>query len=253
MVVDAPSALPFKRRRLTNIDPMEAEAAKAKFDAIKEKFGREIRVFQTSAHSPSSNQVPNMEETDDFYEFTAEDYYRVLGTKKEDKFLKTRRIREAEEASRRSKITKSVIRVRFPDDHTLEVIFHPSETIQSLVDLLVKVVARPELPFHIYTTPPKTQIKDMAQDFYTAGFIPGAIVYFSYDLPKDDDCTDADSGPFLQEEIMALKDLELCIEKNREAEPVQPSPEPVPAAPSPVVQEQKPSEKKTVKPKWLKM
>lgn len=28
MVVDAPSALPFKRRRLTNIDPMEAEAAK---------------------------------------------------------------------------------------------------------------------------------------------------------------------------------------------------------------------------------
>lgn len=44
---------------------------------------------------------------------------------------------------------QSVIRVRFPDDHTLEVIFHPSETIQSLVDLLVKVVARPELPFHI--------------------------------------------------------------------------------------------------------
>lgn len=71
--------------------------------------------------------------------------------------------------------------------------------------------------------------------------------------PSDDDCTDADSGPFLQEEIMALKDLELCIENNREAEPVQPSPEPVPAAPSPVVQEQKPSGKKTVKPKWLKM
>lgn len=34
------------------------------------------------------------------------------------------------------------------------------------------------------TTPPKKQIKEMSQDFYSAGFIPGAIVYFAYDLPK---------------------------------------------------------------------
>lgn len=34
------------------------------------------------------------------------------------------------------------------------------------------------------TTPPKKQIKDMSQDFYSAGFAPGAIVYFSQDLPK---------------------------------------------------------------------
>jgi tether containing UBX domain for GLUT4 len=44
---------------------------------------------------------------------------------------------------------QAVIRVRFPDNHTFEVTFHPSETIQSLVDLLMKVVARPELPFYI--------------------------------------------------------------------------------------------------------
>ena len=34
------------------------------------------------------------------------------------------------------------------------------------------------------TTPPKKQIKDLSQDFYTAGFIPGAIVYFAYDISK---------------------------------------------------------------------
>ena len=34
------------------------------------------------------------------------------------------------------------------------------------------------------TTPPKKKIKDMTQDFFSAGFIPGAIVYFLYDLPK---------------------------------------------------------------------
>lgn len=255
MVVDASFPIPLKRRKFTSIDSMEAETAKAKFAAIQEKLGREIRVFETSALSPSSNEVSNSEETDDFYEFTAEDYYRILATKKQDKYLKTRKLREAEEAARRSKITKAVIRIRFPDNHTLEVTFHPSETIQSLIDLLAKVVARPELPFYIFTTPPKKQIKDMAQDFFSAGFVPGAIVYFSYDLPKGDvdDTTDANSGPFLQEEIVSLKGLELIIEQGQQAEPAQSAPEPVTAAPSPVVQERKPAEKKPVKPKWLKM
>lgn len=46
-------------------------------------------------------------------------------------------------------LSQAVIRVRFPDNITLEAKFHPTETIQSLVDLLMKVVARPELPFYI--------------------------------------------------------------------------------------------------------
>lgn len=44
---------------------------------------------------------------------------------------------------------QAVIRVRFPDNHTLEASFHPSETIQSLVDLLNKVVTHPELSFYL--------------------------------------------------------------------------------------------------------
>ncbi|XP_008230920.2 PREDICTED: plant UBX domain-containing protein 1-like [Prunus mume] len=143
----------------------------------------------------------------------------------------------------------TVIRVRFPDNHTLEATFHPSETVQSLVDLLTKIVARPELPFYIYTTTPKKQIKDTSQDFYSAGFVPGAIVYFSYNMPKDD-ASDAKSGPFLQEEIVSLKGLELLT---KHAEPVESAPETIPEASPPVVQEKKPAEKKPVKPKWLKL
>ncbi|KAI9092543.1 hypothetical protein K1719_027671 [Acacia pycnantha] len=78
----------------------------AKLVAIKERFGRDIRVFETSAVSAAPNTDTNNQETDDFYEFTAEDYYRLLATKKEDKLLKTRKIREVEEAARRSRITK---------------------------------------------------------------------------------------------------------------------------------------------------
>ncbi|KAA8548188.1 hypothetical protein F0562_004551 [Nyssa sinensis] len=247
MRLDSPPAL--RRRRLTTIDPMELESAKAKLAAAKQKFGQEIHVFETSTASPTPTDVPNSEDTDDFYEFSAEDFYRIMATRKEDKFLKTRKIREAEEAARRSNITKAMIRVRFPDNYTLEATFHPSEKIQSLFDLLLKVVARPELPFYIYTTPPKKQIKDMSQDFYSAGFVPGAIVYFSYDLPKDDD-SGAVSGPYLQEEVLSLKGLKLIPEQ---MEPVQPAPEPVVVNPSPAVQARKPADKRPVKPKWLKM
>jgi tether containing UBX domain for GLUT4 len=41
------------------------------------------------------------------------------------------------------------IRVRFPDNHTLEATFQPSDTIQSLIDLLNKVIAQPEKPFYL--------------------------------------------------------------------------------------------------------
>lgn len=253
MIVDGSSSqLLLKRRRLAIPDPMEAEPAKVKLAEIKEKFGREIRVFETSASSSTENAAPDTDETDDFYEFTAEDYHRLLSTKKEEKYLKTKKLREAEEATRRSRITKTVIRVRFPDNHTLEATFHPSEKIESLIVLLEKVVAKPELPFYIYTAPPKKQIKDLSQDFYSAGFLPGAIVYFSYDTQKvsNEDIAAAEMGPFLQEYVMALKGLERDIEI---VEPVQSAPEPVEPAPPPVVQERKPADKKPVKPKWLKM
>lgn len=64
-----------------------------------------------------------------------------------------------------------------------------------------------------------------------------------------DDTAAVNSGPFLQEDILSLKGLEIV---NEQPEPVQPAPEPV-VAPPPLVQEQKPAEKKPVKPKWLKM
>ncbi|KAL3526334.1 hypothetical protein ACH5RR_010990 [Cinchona calisaya] len=250
MRIDSPSAI--KRRRFTTIPhPMDYELAKAKLAAAKERFGREIHVFETLTASSTPSSGPSNDEPDDFYEFTAEDYYRLMATKKEDKFLKTRKIREAEEAARRSTINKAVIRVCFPDNYTLEALFHPSETIQSLVDLLMKVINHPEVPFYIYTSPPKKQIKDTSQDFYSAGFVPGAIVYFAYDLSRGDDAA-ATSGPFLREEVMSLQGLEI---RDEQAEPAQPpsADHVISSSADAAVPDRKPADKKNIKPKWLKM
>ncbi|KFK33650.1 hypothetical protein AALP_AA5G041700 [Arabis alpina] len=250
MFVDDPSLL--KRRRLEIIDStMEASSAQAKIADMREKFGREIRVFETSSASLKPTRSSGAEEeSDGYYELTAADYYRLVATKKEDNSLKTRKLREAEQAARRAKLTKAVIRVRFPDNHTFEATFHPSEKIQSLIDLLKKVVAQPDTPFYLYTTPPKKQIKDFSQDFYAAGFIPGAIVYFANDVPKDDAA--AISTPYLSEEILSLKDVEVMTKAE---EPVDPSSESATSDDGsvPVEQEPKPTEKKSTKPKWFKM
>ncbi|XP_057445639.1 plant UBX domain-containing protein 1-like isoform X2 [Lotus japonicus] len=249
MLGDTWFTITSKRRRVTGICSMVSIAD------ISERFGREIRVFETMSLSPSPNAAANTEQTDDFYEFTAEDYYEMVASKMADKFMKTRKIREAEEAARRSRMTKAVIRVRFPDNQTLEATFHSSETIQSLINLLNKLIAQPEQPFYIYTTPPKKVIKDMSQDFYSAGFCPGAIVYFSYDVPKGDSTLDRQVFPHLLEEVMSLKGLEVANDQGKPSEPVQ-SAVPVPAAEAtrPIaVEERKPAEKKFVKPKWLKM
>ncbi|KAL9686155.1 hypothetical protein QQ045_023610 [Rhodiola kirilowii] len=241
----------FKRTRFTDIDPMEFEANKAKFVTVKEELGRDITVFETSKPSAAPTKESSDEEMDDFYELTAADYFRITASKKEDKFLKTKKIRDAEEAARRARITKSTIRVRFPDNITLEATFHPSETFQNLVELLTKVIAHSELPFYLYTTPPKKQIKDLSQDFYSAGFIPGAIVYFSYDASIGDIPEAAASGPYLKEHILSLKDLVHIPEPAKPGD--EPVPEPVTTASEPVPPSRKPADKKSVKPKWLKM
>ncbi|CAN6853481.1 unnamed protein product [Brassica oleracea] len=90
------------------------------------------------------------------------------------------------------------------------------------------------------TTPPKKQIKDFSQDFYSAGFIPGAILFFLWGTYMHCDISElifikpywsfaddaAISSPYLNEEIMSLKDVEAIIKIHGE-----PSSEPVTTVP----------------------
>ena len=163
-------------------------------------------------------------------------------------------MREAELAAQRAKIKKAVMRVRFPDGYILEADFHPSETVQSLMDFLKKVISRPDLPFYLYTVPPKKRIKDTSLDFYTIGFVPGANVYFSYDLPEGSELnTDSvKSGPYLREEIRMLDGLPIVQEPVHQ--PIDSTMNSSSAHQSDVSQSDfaPPANKKPAKPKWFK-
>ncbi|KAL2612279.1 hypothetical protein R1flu_023971 [Riccia fluitans] len=192
--------------------------------AVAATLGREVRVFLRPASVATSEPTspagpPPDDEPEDYFEFTAEDYARMMAHKKQEEiYLKTRKIRDAEEAARRSRITKAVVRVQFPDNYVLEATFQPLDPVESLVDLLRKVILNPEEAFYIYTAPPKQRLKNVQQSMYDAGLAPGALVYFSYETAKGSD------GPYLKPEIIALRDLHRLEHSVTEQEPT-PKPE----------------------------
>ncbi|OEL18845.1 Plant UBX domain-containing protein 1 [Dichanthelium oligosanthes] len=237
----------------------DAQRVADKLKAVSEEFGHQIRVFSSEKFAQQHNKLPSAdhEEDDDFYELQPGDYFNLISNRiaEQSKMLKTRKMREAELAAQRARITKVVMRVRFPDGYILEADFVPSERIHSLVDLLMKVLARPDLPFYLYTVPPKKRILDTSQDFYTAGFVPGANVHFSYDLPEGSllNTDDLKAGPFLREEILSLDGLSLLLkpasqpdDSRMNSSALQSGVSQSDPAPAPI------TNKKPGKPKWLK-
>ncbi|XP_020193253.1 plant UBX domain-containing protein 1 [Aegilops tauschii subsp. strangulata] len=231
-----------------------------KLKAVSQELGHEIRIFTSTTFELMTSKLAkaDQEEDDDFYELQPSDYYKLISNRlaEQSKVLKTRKIREAELAAQRARLTKAVARVRFPDGYILEAEFHPSEMVHSLVDLLMKVIARPDLPFYLYTVPPKKRIMDTSQDFYTIGFVPGANVFFSYDLPEGSELnTDAvKSGPYLREEIRTLDGLSLQSEPSDQPDDSKTNSDSAhqsyafqsDSAPPPA------ANKKSAKPKWFK-
>ncbi|XP_038984278.1 plant UBX domain-containing protein 1-like [Phoenix dactylifera] len=246
----------FKRMKLSDSAAAAAGEAQTKLAAIAVELGREIHVFKSSANALASHVVSatstEEELEDNFYDLTPEDYYQLMSDKArvQSQILKTQKTQEAEAAARRAQITTAIIRVRFPDGCILEANFQPSEKIQSLVDVLIKVVSQPELPFYLYTTPPKERIRDMSKDFYSAGFAPGAIVHFSYDLPKESTSAVTNGGPYLRDDILSLQKTVPILEH---VDLNYSKPEHVVVVNSPAVFKPKRVMNKSTKPRWLKL
>ncbi|CAM6089313.1 unnamed protein product [Calypogeia fissa] len=221
--------------------------------AVAATVGREVHVFVSPAAVPPTDEGPSAslqtdEEPDEFYEFTVEDYARTQGYRKQDIFLKTRKIRDEEDAAKQARMTKAVIRVQFPDSYVLEAVFLPSDPLTLLVELLQKVILHPNSAFYLYTTPPKQRIKDLQQSMYTAGFTPGALVYFSYDLLKGQE---VGQGPYLRPEISALRDLHLIESPVPQQEP-ETLVESVTSVTASVSDQKRDAKRPSGKPKWFK-
>lgn len=176
-------------------------------------LGREVKVYISpaaiqSAEPTGSSRPPEDDLPDDYYEFTAADYAAIQASKpKEERYLKTKKLRErdAAAAAKRAQRTKATIRVHFPDGFVVEATFKSTETVSDIMELVRKAITRPDLPFYLYTTPPKKPLRDLQQNMIDACFCPGANVHFSYnpsqavEIPRE--------GPYLRPEVQELRDL----------------------------------------------
>ncbi|CAI5931697.1 unnamed protein product [Closterium sp. NIES-64] len=117
------------------------------------------------------------EVADEFYEFTPADYSRLMAGKKEERFLKTKAIRDLEQQQRKAQFKQATIRVRFPDNTVVEAAFAPTDAVAAVRQFVCKCLLQPDLPFFFYTTPPKRRIKNEEEDLYTAQLTPGALLH----------------------------------------------------------------------------
>ncbi|MCO5571658.1 hypothetical protein L7F22_025405 [Adiantum nelumboides] len=238
----------------------DAGQAKALLEAAAIHVGREVcvtfcRAALREKDGDAAVSAPNQEESDDFYEFTEEDYARLLASKKPETFLRTKKIRDAEEAARRARLTKAIIRVQFPDNYIVEAKFQPSDSLLTLIDFLKKIISRVDVPFYLYTTPPKQRLQDTKKDLYTLGLVPGGLVHFSYDFSKgfsEEEQSRILSTSYLQIDVMALKDLHMLITPAIQIESLEKDHTTFTQQRSEQQSNKRPG-KTGVKPKWLKL
>ncbi|CAI5457670.1 unnamed protein product [Closterium sp. Yama58-4] len=184
--------------------PFESDAAATAGDGEREGG-------PATAEGGSQAVDAGREAGDDFYEFTPADYSRLMAGKKEERFLKTKAIRDLEQQQRKAQFKQAIIRVRFPDNTVVEAAFVPTDAVASVRQLVRKCLLQPDLPFFFYTTPPKRRIKNEEEDLYSAQLTPGALLHVAVEssAAAESSLDSSAQASLLHPEILALKDLPL--------------------------------------------
>lgn len=174
--------------------------------------GRPVYVFtqrtleeKMSAGASQGARVDD--ESDSFFEFTQEDFAAVMHAANKRKQvassgLRTAAMREAEQHAKAAALGPVPVRVHFPDGHILQSAFSATETVSAIYELVSQCLSEAAQPgFYLYTTPPRTPLKDQQQTIYHAGLVPAAHVYFHAD---DKAVASGFSGPYLSPAVLAL-------------------------------------------------
>eukprot|EP00884_Botryococcus_braunii_P018342 jgi/Botrbrau1/5191/Bobra.0172s0060.2 len=165
---------------------------------------RPIYVFTREAAAASETSARPMEEDvgADFYEFTAEDYHRVMaGYSRQrqagEKGLRTSKLREAEEAERAARLGPVTLRIAFPDGTIVQAEFKATETLEAVRNFVASCVRKDVQNWYLYTAPPKQVIKDWSVTLFRAGLVPAALVF----------CGPTEGSPcFLKSSLMELRE-----------------------------------------------
>ncbi|KAK6170397.1 hypothetical protein SNE40_018802 [Patella caerulea] len=150
-------------------------------------------VEETLLTSKSASQ----ELPDDFFEINENDL-RIMMTdlqknveNMEGQGLMTKAMRQAALEARYEKYERVVIRIQFPNKLVLQALFRPKETVYAVQKYVKENLEDKNMPFYLYTTPPKTILKDKSQTLLLANLVPATLIYFGTEAEHDNYLTPA--------------------------------------------------------------
>ena len=101
---------------------------------------------------------------------------------------------ELEKEKKKAHHTRTIVKIKFPNNYTMEATFGLKERIKDVYDFVKSMLVTKDRSFILYTVPPKTILTKMNQTLKEQGFGRGSNVYFGW---KDLDQTTVSDGPFL--------------------------------------------------------
>lgn len=171
-------------------------------------FSREAELQEEAARASTATA----ELDDSAYEVTEADIRKQLAAyaknqrTQEGKYLMTKQMRESEQARKAASYGQVPVRVEFPEGTVLQASFPAVAPVGELHEL-IKVALLPEAAktFYLFTTPPKSELKDMSLSFYAAGLVPAARVNVGFRRAGVGDSSDKEQvSSCLRPEVVAL-------------------------------------------------
>lgn len=126
----------------------------------------------------------NTDLPDDFFEVTIDDVRRRFAELKNERHrleeapLMTKALREAQLKEKLERYPKVVLRVVFPDRFILQAFFRVTETIGAVREFVQSHLQEPGIPFYLFITPPRTELKDDSETLFQARLFPAAFIHF---------------------------------------------------------------------------
>nr|USU43573.1 glucose transporter [Harmonia axyridis] len=136
----------------------------------------------------TSNPKPMEDPPDEFFNLTINDAKKILRDvrkqaedESEGRPLLTAALRDLEESKKQlnylNRYKKCIIRIQFPDRVILQGVFAPKDSIKNVSDFVREHLAITDIPFYLYTTPPKNILPNDKM-LFEVDCVPVALLHF---------------------------------------------------------------------------
>ncbi|MTV28626.1 hypothetical protein FTX61_25070, partial [Nitriliruptoraceae bacterium ZYF776] len=150
---------------------------------------REEVLFQrqtTASHEMETEELP-----DEFFQLTerelrliitdlrreATPIKRRLTSRGTDVLLGERSVQRSAASARSESCQRCVIRFTWPDDICLQACFSPQEHVSALYEFIQERLADTDLPFQLFTAPPRVVLSNLDETLLQAHLVPTARVH----------------------------------------------------------------------------